>query len=148
MRQDGNGAQKVGRTPTLCNQKSEKHSQSGRAALCGCPSSSSTVAIRTGAGQQHSSHLGSRHGCGGTPGCVGRSYTASARTCHVMHASTHRMLGTAPVAQRLVPPGAGQPARSQPADVSKTIALRSRYQRDLHKNSARSGIDSGDWRNV
>jgi hypothetical protein len=43
MRQDGNGAQKVGRTPTLCNQKSEKHSQSGRAALCGCPSSSSTL---------------------------------------------------------------------------------------------------------
>jgi hypothetical protein len=43
MRQYGDGAQKVGMTPTLCNQKSQEHAQSGRTAFCGRPSSRSTL---------------------------------------------------------------------------------------------------------
>jgi hypothetical protein len=43
MRQDGDGAQKVGRALTLCDQKSQEHAQSRRAAFRGRPSSRPTL---------------------------------------------------------------------------------------------------------
>ena len=43
MRQGRDSAQKVGVAPTFCNQKSQEHAQSRRAAFCGCPSSRSML---------------------------------------------------------------------------------------------------------
>jgi hypothetical protein len=43
MRQGRDSAQKVGRAPTFCNQKSQEHAESRRAAFCGRPSSRSTL---------------------------------------------------------------------------------------------------------
>jgi hypothetical protein len=43
MRHDGDGTQQISTAPALCDQKSQEHAQSCRAAFCGRPSGRSTL---------------------------------------------------------------------------------------------------------